>query len=101
MMAMISMVSRVSVMSEGMPDEMVGLMTSMLLESRMSEEYTEAAVALCGGTGHGQRSRFAVASPTRTKTQTRVWTKVGEMAGPWGRRTKAWRRSGDEPKIAF
>ena len=26
----------------------------------------------------------------------------GEDAeGPWGRRTKAWRRSGDEPKIAF
>ena len=26
----------------------------------------------------------------------------GEDAeGPWGRRTKAWRRSGDEPKIVF
>jgi len=24
-----------------------------------------------------------------------------DAGGPWGRRTKAWRRSGDEPKIAF
>ena len=24
-----------------------------------------------------------------------------DAKGPWGRRTKAWRRSGDEPKIAF
>jgi len=57
--SMMSMVSRVSVMSEGMPDEMVGLITSMLLlESRISGECTEAAVALCGGGGHGQRSRW-------------------------------------------
>jgi len=28
--------------------------------------------------------------------------KGGEDAeGPWGQRTKAWRRSGDEPEIAF
>ena len=24
-----------------------------------------------------------------------------DAKGPWGRRTKAWRRSGDEPKTAF
>ena len=79
------MMLRVSVMLIGMPDEMVGLdqhekskcasristmpkrrgvvsrvpMTSMLLlESRISKECTEAAVALCGGGGHGQRPRF-------------------------------------------
>ena len=34
-------------------------MTSMLLlESRISEDCTEAAVALCGGGGQGLRSRF-------------------------------------------
>jgi len=25
----------------------------------------------------------------------------GDAEGPWRRRTEAWRRSGDEPKIAF
>ena len=59
LVSMIPVVPRVSVMSKGVPDEIAGLMTSMLLlESRMSGEFTEAAVALCGGGGHDQRSRF-------------------------------------------